>query len=78
MLEQHGVETVDHSPKMRHFQAQHTQVIWKSKKRNPKANWFDTITVKQWEIIINNFFFNFFCDQLGNTLRAAPTYITEK
>ena len=37
MLEQHGVETVDHSPKMRHFQAQHTQVIWKPKKRNPKS-----------------------------------------
>ena len=37
MLEQHGVETVDHSPKMRYFQAQHTQVIWKPKKRNPKS-----------------------------------------
>ena len=35
MLEQHGLEKVGHSPKMRHFQAQHTQVIWKPLKKEP-------------------------------------------
>ena len=29
--------SIPHSPKMRHFQAQHTQVIRKPKKRNPKS-----------------------------------------
>ena len=46
------------------------------KKGTLKANWFDTISLKQWEVIMNNDFF--FCDQLGNTSRAAPTYITGK
>ena len=33
-----GSKTVSHSPKMRHFQAQHTQVIWKPlKKERPKS-----------------------------------------
>ena len=39
-----------------------------------KANWFDTRTVKQWEIMINNdVLIIAFCDQSGNILRAAPT-----
>ena len=36
-----------------------------------KANWFTTLTMKRWEIMINNDIV--FCDQRGNTLWAAPT-----
>ena len=31
-LEQQGLETIRHSPKMRHFQAYHVQVFFKPKK----------------------------------------------
>ena len=30
-LEQQGLETIRHSPKMRHFQAHHVQVFFKAK-----------------------------------------------
>ena len=40
-----------------------------------KANWFDTLTVKQWEIMINNDVLWFFCDQWGNDLWAASTLL---
>ena len=40
-----------------------------------KANWLDTLTMKQWEIMINNDVLLFSGDQRGNTLRAAPTLL---
>ena len=52
-------KSIRHSPKMRHFQAQHTQVIWKPKKRNPKSQLARYHSVKQWEIIVNNDFLFF-------------------
>ena len=37
-----------------------------------QVNWLDTLTVKQWEIMINKWMMCYcFCDQWGNTLQAA-------
>ena len=40
-----------------------------------KANWFDTLTVKQWEVMINNDVLLFSATNEENTLRAAPTLL---
>ena len=42
-----------------------------------KANLFDSLTVKQWKVMINNDVVLFFCDQWVNTLRAAPTLLSK-
>ena len=57
------------------LKVERSRLSWVEAHKTLKANWLDTLTVKQWEIMINNDVLLFSGDQRGNTLRAARTLL---